>query len=451
LISKVTSVVTSVLIAALALGVVSRAVGARSVPPPEAQYRDPDSFPRWSPDGKWLMYRREASAVIVRPDGRGGRRLSGVLGWFPGGRIGVQGSRLEVYSADRDGTRRRLVTTGAASVWAPDGRRLAVERYQDQTATTRLVIVDPGKRSEHLIGQPRCRCSVTDDQPVFSPDGRWLVFSRFVDASPDFQRFELMLVPARGGKPRRLYRGEMSLPSWSKGADRIGGMTFGPKRRPRVTIIPLKGNPRHIASGKGGAWSPTKDLFAYVARSSIVVVGRDGRKRQHIFSSPKASCAPDANVCTRLSWSPSGDRLLYQAGADIAVAELDRGTARRIGAGGDPAWSPDGRKIAFAGIGCGPTQGIWISDLKQRKAERLSNHCTITGTSGPDKITGTAGADTIDARTGPDEIHSDDGDDLIHASDGEADAIDCGEGTDRVNADEHDITQTNCETVDRIR
>ena len=442
---------TSVLIAAFVISVVSRAVGAPSVPTPEQQYRNPDSFPRWSPDGKWLMYRRDASTVIVRPDGRGGRRLSGVLGWFPGGRIGLQGSRLEVYSADRDGTHRRLVTRGEAPVWAPDGRRLAVQRYHDQSAATRLVIVEPGKRREHLIGQPNCRCSVTDDQPVFSPDGRLLVFSRFVDAAPDFQRFELMVVPARGGKPRRLYRGEMSLPSWSRGADRIGGMTFGAKRRPRVTIIPLKGSPRHIASGKGGAWSPTKDLLAYVAGSSIVVVGRDGGEREHVFSSPKASCAPDANVCTHLSWSPSGDRLLYQAGADIAVAELGRGTSRRIGTGGEPVWSPDGRKIAFAGIGCGPSQGIWISDLKQRKVERISNHCTITGTSGPDKIDGTPGADTIDGRNGPDQIYSYDGDDLIHARDGEGDTIDCGEGTDRVNADEHDVTQTNCETVARTR
>ncbi len=81
---------------------------------------------------------------------------------------------------------------------------------------------------------------------------------------------------------------------------------------------------------------------------------------------------------------------------------------------------------------------------------------TIGGRSGNDRIDGGAGDDVLrgqDGRdliiggTGSDKINSGAGDDVIRAADGEVDTIDCGLGTDTVEADRIDRIARNCENV----
>ncbi|MCE3004699.1 MAG: hypothetical protein LW860_18690, partial [Xanthomonadaceae bacterium] len=50
----------------------------------------------------------------------------------------------------------------------------------------------------------------SDSGPAFSPDGRWLAFSRAHDGN-----LEVYVMPAAGGTPRRL--------TWHPGPDRVAG------------------------------------------------------------------------------------------------------------------------------------------------------------------------------------------------------------------------------------
>jgi TolB protein len=164
------------------------------------------------------------------------------------------------------------------------------------------------------------------------------------------------------------------------------------------------------------------------------------------------------------------------AGADIFVLELATGAVRQLtSAAGDdvePAWSPDGRRIAFASTRDGdleiyvmnadgsaqanasnshrasdrspawePVQAQYASVIRRRTRvfNPQARPCTksgndranaIRGTRGPDILCGRGGSDRIDGLAGADTLRGEDGNDVIRARDGEPDKIFGGEGRD---------------------
>jgi Tol biopolymer transport system component len=100
------------------------------------------STPRWSPDGRWIVYGESSSEApgswqsVIRPDGTGHRRLD--LGlqstWSPDGRRIAYSYGPDVFSIRPDGTGRRALVRGAEDTsvqglaWSPDGRRIVLVR-----------------------------------------------------------------------------------------------------------------------------------------------------------------------------------------------------------------------------------------------------------------------------------------------------------------------------------
>jgi Tol biopolymer transport system component len=98
-----------------------------------------DSNPAWSPDGAAIAFERRRSAraapaiMLVRPDGRGLRRLTSGTSpsWSPDGRRLVLAWGDAIYRIDRDGSSRvRLARglnargAGLQPRWSPDGRKI---------------------------------------------------------------------------------------------------------------------------------------------------------------------------------------------------------------------------------------------------------------------------------------------------------------------------------------
>jgi Tol biopolymer transport system component len=116
----------------------------------------PDGPPQWSPDGRWILYRKGHALWIVHPNGRGSRRLVPddvtSAGWAPDSRRIVYGlgyGQAEgVYVRDIRRPRPRTVLEKGVAFeldWAPRGNRILVHFgtpwlvNADGTGLTRLL------------------------------------------------------------------------------------------------------------------------------------------------------------------------------------------------------------------------------------------------------------------------------------------------------------------------
>jgi Tol biopolymer transport system component len=133
------------------------------------------SAPAWSPDGKWIAFacRWEAGngIFITSPQG---------------------GEPTKVY--DRKGA--------CEPHWSPDGSRLLYE-----TETHICTIAPHGTKN-----RPVTWFGGVQRYARYSPNGRWIVFCQ--GASPRGP-WELYVIPAQGGSPRKLTEGGSDMhPDW---------------------------------------------------------------------------------------------------------------------------------------------------------------------------------------------------------------------------------------------
>ena len=164
--------------------------------------------PDWSPNGRWIVYHREAKGEFpsrlfkIRPDGSNRKHLSGTCerpcgdsfpAWSPKGkRIAFQrescgtgmNNLIAIYVMRADGTHPRRVTHKNATcatrhpledhgpAWAPSGNRIAFERLDHRKGKQAIFTI-------RLDGSGLRRLTpwrIDASQPDWSPNGRWIVF-----------------------------------------------------------------------------------------------------------------------------------------------------------------------------------------------------------------------------------------------------------------------------------
>jgi Tol biopolymer transport system component len=219
------------------------------------------------------------------------------------------------------------------------------------------------------------------------------VFARFVG-----HHFELFKVRPDGSGLVRLTRNgvEDEAPRWSPDGRRLLALENG-----RLVIRSADGSaPRRLpATGYEANWSPKGRLIAYLVGScedpsgklgdacaDLWVIRPDGSGRRRLAADV------DLTLDSRpYAWAPDGRRLVYvKAGApgELVIVTVRDGRKRTLGGtrralSTDPAWSPDGRWIAFSRQR-GPFQGsdLYASAPDGTKLRRLARGRDARGQAG---------------------------------------------------------------------
>ena len=184
-----------------------------------------------------------------------------------------------------------------------------------------------------------------------SPDGRRVAFVvTTLSEERDQYLSNVWTVAVDGGAPRRLTSGDKrdGAPRWSPDGTRLAFVSERPgQKRPQLYVMPTDGGEavRLTEAAPGVAdpvWSPDGRRLAFLSR-----VGGDETPPDE----PAEPVSRPARVITTLKYKMNGEGFVYDRRTHLFVVDVDDGAVSQLTDGdfnhGEPAWSPDGKLLAF--------------------------------------------------------------------------------------------------------
>jgi Tol biopolymer transport system component len=210
-----------------------------------------------------------------------------------------------------------------------------------------------GSGENRLTDSPRL-----DAFPAWSPDGERIVFASERDGN-----WELYVMGADGAAQRRLTNTpeeDESSPAWSPDGEKIAYVTAVFEGNETIRVMNADGSSRkRLAEGNWPSWSPDAERIVYTVysaneRGRLVVMNADGSGQRDLGSTVLQRLLALDGADEEPAWSPDGEKIAFasEADGDIYAMNVDGSGRTRLTdiPGYDhwpPTWSPDGTRIAF--------------------------------------------------------------------------------------------------------